>query len=87
MVLSGGLNSVGQAYSLKLMAEKKVLKLLPIKIITSIIGFLLNVFGAKYFLLPGIVCANLLFSIIYLITIYYFSINNSKFKLINIGLT
>ncbi len=73
MVLSGSLFSVGQTCSIKLMAELKTFVLLPIKISTSILGIVLNVLGAKYYQINGVVGANLIFSIVFLIAILIFS--------------
>ncbi|MHA8078878.1 lipopolysaccharide biosynthesis protein [Aquirufa antheringensis] len=73
MVLSGSLFSVGQTCSIKLMAELKIFVLLPIKISTSILGIVLNVLGAKYYQIEGVVGANLIFSIVFLMAILIFS--------------
>ena len=80
MILSGGINSVGQAYSLILMAKKKVLTLLPIKVVTSIVGIMLNIIGAKILGIKGVVIANLIFSFIFLLSLYIITNNEKSLK-------
>jgi hypothetical protein len=48
------------------MSEMKTLEILPIKIITALVGIVLNYIGAKWFGIVGISASMLLFSIIYL---------------------
>jgi O-antigen/teichoic acid export membrane protein len=66
MILAGGLFTTGQILTIKQMSEMKTLEILPIKIITALVGIVLNYIGAKWFGIVGISASMLLFSIIYL---------------------
>lgn len=67
VVLAGGFFSSGQMLSLKLMSEMRPLSLTIAKIVTAIIGIILNVFGAIEFGLPGVVGSLLIFSVVFFI--------------------
>lgn len=65
MVLAGGVFSAGQMLALKLMSEMKSVAMTVAKIVTAILGVLLNVYGATRFGLQGVVAAMVAFSGIY----------------------
>lgn len=65
MVLAGGIFAAGQMLALKLMSEMKSTAMTTAKIVTAILGLVLNVCGAMLFGLPGVVAALVLFSSIY----------------------
>ncbi len=65
MVLSGGLFTSGQVATLSLMTGIKTRSLIAPKILTALLGILLNFAGAVWLGLPGVVCAGLVFSFCY----------------------
>lgn len=67
MLLSGGVFAAGQTISLNLMSQMKTLTMLPAKIITAILGIVLNIAGAMLYGTTGIVFASVLFSLSYFI--------------------
>ena len=67
VVLSGGIFAAGQMLALKLMSEMKPSAMTKAKIVTALIGTLLNVIGAGLAGMQGVVWAMLVFSGIYLI--------------------
>ena len=67
--IAGGLFASGQILSLKILSQMKPQKLIPIKIATSIIGILLNIVGAYFYGLKGVIGGLILFSLIYFISI------------------
>lgn len=66
-VLAGGLFAAGQTLSLKLMSEMKTRAIASAKIITAILGVVLNVVGAALAGLNGVVAALLAFSASYFV--------------------
>jgi len=71
VVLSGGLFATSQSASLSLMSGSEARSLLTPKVVTAIVGVLLNFVGAAWHGIIGVVGANLIFSIGYLIWIFY----------------
>jgi O-antigen/teichoic acid export membrane protein len=67
VVLAGGIFAAGQILALKLMSEMKSSAMTKAKIITALIGTLLNVTGAALAGLQGVLWAMLIFSVIYFI--------------------
>jgi O-antigen/teichoic acid export membrane protein len=67
VVLAGGLFATGQMLALKVLSELRSSALIAIKIITALIGVLVNILGAWLFGLSGVVAALVIFSIIYLV--------------------
>ena len=65
MILSGGIFACGQIMSLNLMSLLKTRSLLPVKVVTALLGILFNFAGVYYYGLAGIACAALFFSFIY----------------------
>jgi O-antigen/teichoic acid export membrane protein len=80
MVLSGGLFAASQTISLNLLSQTKTYVLLPVKIITALLGISLNLFGGYFYGTSGIVFASVFFSLSCLIS---FGIINQKSKKIN----
>ena len=66
VVLAGGIFATGQMLSLKLMSEMKSTAMITVKIVTAILGVVLNMYGASQFGLQGIIAALIAFSCIYL---------------------
>lgn len=66
-VLAAGFFSTSQILLTNLMVELKTKMLMKSKIITSLIGVILNILGAYKFGIDGIVFASVLYSIIYLL--------------------
>jgi O-antigen/teichoic acid export membrane protein len=66
MVFSGGLFASGQVAALTVLSGADSRPLLGPKVVTSLIGAILNVVGAYAFGLPGVVAANLVFSATFL---------------------
>jgi len=71
MVLAGGLFASGQALSLLLLTELNSKGLIAPKIGTGILGMLLNISGAYWLGLRGVVFATVVFSLIYLIWVFF----------------
>ena len=74
-VLAGGLFSVGQLLTSKLLSELKQRSLMVVKIGTAMFGVGFNIFGAYYFGIAGVVAAMLSFSAFYLIWMLILSRN------------
>jgi O-antigen/teichoic acid export membrane protein len=79
MVLAGGLFAGGQSLSSNLLVQIQTHKMLPIKIFTAILGVALNIIGAYYFGVDGIVTASCLFSITYLAWMYLLASAEKKY--------
>lgn len=67
MVFSGGLFAASELLALKMMADLKVSAMVSTKIATSILGLLLNMLGAMCFGVIGVVGAQIIFSLLYLL--------------------
>jgi O-antigen/teichoic acid export membrane protein len=65
IMLAGGIFAAGQTISLNLMSQLKTQAMISVKIITALIGIMLNFTGAYYFGIEGIISASILFSFIY----------------------
>jgi O-antigen/teichoic acid export membrane protein len=66
MLLAGGFFSVGQILAINLMSRMKIYGMAIAKIITALLGVLLNFAGAFWYGISGIVFANVFFSAVYL---------------------
>lgn len=66
MLLAGGLFASGQIISLDLMSQMRTQQLMVAKIMTSLIGMVLNIVGAYFYGIAGIVASLVLFSVLYL---------------------
>lgn len=67
MVLAGGIFAAGQMLALKLMSEMRSSVMAIAKIVTAILGIVLNFYGASRFGVQGVVAALVMFSAIYFI--------------------
>jgi O-antigen/teichoic acid export membrane protein len=65
MVLAGGIFAAGQMLALKLMSDMKSTAMTAAKIVTAILGVVLNMYGAAQFGLHGVVAALVAFSSLY----------------------
>lgn len=68
MVLAGGMFAAGELIALKLMAELRVSAMISTKVLTSVLGFLLNMAGAISFGVIGVVIAQVSYSGLYLVS-------------------
>ena len=76
LVLSGGLFAIGQMINVTFFVKADTQALIYPKIITAILGILLNYLGAYFYGLVGVVAAGVAFSLMYLIWVfimYFFS--------------
>jgi O-antigen/teichoic acid export membrane protein len=65
VVLAGGVFAASQSLSLALMSKLKTRSMMPAKIGTAVLGVVLNLAGAYWFGMTGIVFAGVLFSILF----------------------
>jgi O-antigen/teichoic acid export membrane protein len=63
MLLGGGFFAAGQTIALNLMSQMKTLTMTTAKIITALLGIVLNFAGAYLYGIPGVVAAGVLFSL------------------------
>lgn len=71
MFLAGGLFSVGQILALNLMSQMKTRDMMFAKIITALLGVALNIAGAYWYGIKGIVIATVMFSITYFLSMSF----------------
>ena len=67
-VLAGGMFATGQLLAVKLLSEMRTRQMLPVKISTALVGVLLNVLGARFGGLHGVVIGMVIFSFLYLLS-------------------
>ena len=67
MILAGGIFATGQSLASNLQAKLKTREMMIAKIVTALFGVIFNFIGAYWYGIAGIVCAGLLFSIMYLL--------------------
>lgn len=67
MILAGGVFASGQTLASNLQAQMKTREMIGAKIVTALLGTTLNFAGAYWYGITGIVCAGILFSILYFI--------------------
>ncbi len=65
MILAGGVFASGQALASNLQAQLKTRDMMAAKIVTALLGMAFNIIGAYWYGMTGIVCAWLMFSIVY----------------------
>ena len=65
MILGGGMFAAGQSLASSLQAKLQTREMMAAKIVTALLGVLFNFIGAYWYGITGIVCAGLLFSIMY----------------------
>jgi O-antigen/teichoic acid export membrane protein len=71
MVLAGGLFATGQCAAISLLSGTETRSLLALKIVTAIVGVLLNMLGAARWGVIGVVGAGIIFSMGYLLWTLY----------------
>ena len=69
IVLSAGIFSASQVWAINILGNLKPKKIRNVKIYTAMIGVLLNIIGAKYFGIDGVVFAGLTYSVLHFIGI------------------
>jgi O-antigen/teichoic acid export membrane protein len=67
VILSGGLFATGQTFTSNFLSQMKTKSLIAVKITTGLLGLVLNVVGAYWYGIKGVVYAGLVFSIVYLL--------------------
>ena len=71
LVLAGSLFSVGQMITLKFMSDNRTAELGRVKSLTALLGALFNALGAAFHGIAGIVVAQNVFSLLYLLWMIY----------------
>ena len=65
VMLAGGIFAAGQSLALNLMSQLKTRTMMAAKVVTALLGVVLNFAGAYWFGTPGIVVAGILFAVSY----------------------
>lgn len=65
MLLAGGIYAAGQTIAMNLMTQMKTHAMIAPKIVTALVGVPLNLAGAYFFGIAGVVFAGVLFSVLY----------------------
>ncbi len=65
MIISGGVFASGQTLASNLQAQMKTHEMMIAKIVTAIVGVVMNIAGAYFYGVAGVICAGLLFSTAY----------------------
>jgi O-antigen/teichoic acid export membrane protein len=78
MLLASGVFAGAQFIALNLMSQMKTSSMLGVKIATSCVAVLLNVYGARTWGTPGVVGAALAFSIIYFLGLAAISVKGTR---------
>jgi hypothetical protein len=65
MFLAGGIFAAGQTISLSLMSTMETHIMMTCKIVTALVGVLINFAGAFFYGVSGVVFAGVLFSMLY----------------------
>lgn len=66
-VMAGGLLAAGQVVATTVMSRGETRHLVVPKAVTSVIGLILNILGARYFGVLGVLMANVAFSLLYFV--------------------
>lgn len=77
-VVSGGLFASGQTLASNLQAQMKTRQMIPAKIVTAIVGVVMNFWGVYLYGLTGVIGAGVLFSVIYFLWMAALVNNGSK---------
>lgn len=84
MILSGGFFATGQILALKLMSEIRTHSLLYVKVVTALIGITINILGAWWYGMNGVVTSLVISSAIYMFWNAYIALySSSKVKCIS----
>ena len=78
LILSGGVFSSGQSLASLLLAQLKTRELMSVKIMTALLGVVLNLAGGYFLGIIGIIFANILFSLSYFIGMSLLIVNVNK---------
>jgi O-antigen/teichoic acid export membrane protein len=81
MVASGAMFAGGQIMSLQFLIAKRPEMMTKVKIVTALIGFILNIVGAYYFGMTGVVAAIFIFSLIYMVWSIYLMYSEDRIML------
>ena len=81
MVLSGGLFAIGQMGALLLLSGNSTKALLIPKIVAAVIGVFLNIMGAYFWGLKGVVGASIAASAIYVCLVLYKGIRQTRVRI------
>ncbi|MFZ4702568.1 MAG: lipopolysaccharide biosynthesis protein [Candidatus Methylumidiphilus sp.] len=65
MILAGGIYASGQSLASNLLAKLKTREMMAAKIVTALFGLVFNFIGAYWLGITGIICAGVLFSVMY----------------------
>ena len=65
MILTGGFFATGQTLASKFLSQANTRSLIVVKVATALLGLALNVVGAYWYGIKGVVCAGLAFSFVY----------------------
>lgn len=65
MIFAGGVFASGQTLASNLQAQMKIREMIGVKIVTALLGTILNFVGAYWYGMEGVVCASVLFSMLY----------------------
>lgn len=65
MILAGGIFGAGQVVALNLMTLQQTVPMLMPKIVTALVGLIMNLIGAVYFGIAGVVAGGVIFSVLY----------------------
>jgi len=84
MVLAGGLFATGQLAGISLLSGTETRSLLSLKVVTAIVGALLNIFGAAWWGIIGVVGAGVIFSTVYLLWILHL-VRSQYNQLVDVG--
>lgn len=84
MVLAGGLFATGQLAVISLLSGTETRSLLSLKVVTAIVGVLLNIFGAAWWGIIGVVGAGVIFSTVYLLWILHL-VRGQYNQLVDVG--
>lgn len=77
LTFSAGLFAAGQINALNLMSQMKTNKMVIAKVVTALLGVLLNFIGAYAYGINGIVAASFIFSIMYFLWMVFFNLTDS----------
>lgn len=78
MIAAGGIFASGQTLASNLLAQMKTREMITAKIVTALVGVILNFVGAYWYGLIGIIYAGVLFSILYFLWMVMLVTNGSK---------
>ena len=81
IILISGLNAISQVINLKILGNMMVQETVWPKIVSSLLGVLLNIIGAQYDGVRGVIIASTVYAVFYLIWMYYISLKKIVFSI------